>query len=39
MCIIYVKEYFSMFFSTLNDIYKHKVKQIIELAKTLWLFT
>ena len=41
--IIHVKEYLYMFFSTLKDIlqtlYKHKVKQILKLAKTLlWLF-
>ena len=36
--IIYVKEYFYMFFLPWKILYRHKVKQIIELAKTLWLF-
>ena len=32
--VICGKEYFDMFFSTLKGIDKHKVKQILELAKT-----
>ena len=35
--IIFVKEYFYMFFLAMKYINKHKVKQILELAKT-WLF-
>ena len=35
--IVYVKEY-SMWFSLPWKIYKQKIKQIIELAKTLSLF-
>lgn len=33
--IVYVKEYFYMFFSREKTLYKHKVKQILELDKIL----
>ena len=33
--ILYVKEHFHMFFLPWKILYKHKIKQIIELAKSL----